>query len=99
MCASNPLVAVSNVRAMGARRPMAWRENYLEAFHLIESGRGCAIKMFEILAAERNDDPVPARMAERQRANNDQPICAGFWRSHRLSGNKRTAKVRATDTT
>jgi hypothetical protein len=78
---------------------MAWRENYLEAFHLIESGRGCAIKMFEILAAERNDDPVPARMAERQRANNDQPICAGFWRSHRLSGNKRTAKVRATDTT
>jgi adenylate cyclase len=49
--------------------PMAWRENYLEAFRLIASDRGCAIKMFEILAAERDDDPVPARMAERLRAN------------------------------
>ena len=48
--------------------PKAWRETYLDAFRLIESDRGCAIAMFERLAAERDDDPVPARMAERLRA-------------------------------
>jgi adenylate cyclase len=48
--------------------PTAWRENYLEAFRLIASDREWAIKMFEILAAERDDDSVPARMAERLRA-------------------------------
>jgi adenylate cyclase len=47
--------------------PTTWRETYLEAFRLIESDRGCAIAMFERLAAERDDDPVPARMAERLR--------------------------------
>jgi adenylate cyclase len=47
--------------------PPTWRETYLEAFRLIESDRGCAIAMFERLAAERDDDPVPARMAERLR--------------------------------
>jgi adenylate cyclase len=48
--------------------PTAWRETYLQAFRLIESDHGCAIAMFERLAAERDDDPVPARMAERLRA-------------------------------
>lgn len=48
--------------------PKAWRETYLDAFRLIESDRGCAIALFERLAAERDDDPVPARMAERLRA-------------------------------
>jgi adenylate cyclase len=47
--------------------PAAWRERYLAAFGLIESGRGCAIEMFEALATERADDPVPRRMAERLR--------------------------------
>jgi adenylate cyclase len=47
--------------------PTTWRETYLEAFRLIESDRGYAIAMFERLAAERDDDPVPARMAERLR--------------------------------
>ncbi len=48
--------------------PTAWRERYLEAFRSIESDRGRAIEMFETLAAERPDDPVPRRMAERLRA-------------------------------
>ena len=48
--------------------PAAWRERYLRAFRLIDSDRGCAIDMFETLAAERADDPVPRRMADRLRA-------------------------------
>lgn len=48
--------------------PAAWRERYLKAFRLIDSDRGCAIDMFETLAAERADDPVPRRMADRLRA-------------------------------
>jgi adenylate cyclase len=50
--------------------PMAWRENYLQAFRLIETNRAGAIVMFEALAAERPDDPVPQRVAERLRAGN-----------------------------
>ena len=48
--------------------PTAWRERYLEAIGSIERDCGRAIEMFETLAAERPDDPVPRRMAERLRA-------------------------------
>ena len=48
--------------------PTQWREKYLQAFRLIETNRAGAIVMFEALAAERPDDLVPQRMAERLRA-------------------------------
>ena len=48
--------------------PPAWRERYLAAFRLDRRDRARAIALFEALAAERPDDPVPRRMAERLRA-------------------------------
>ena len=47
--------------------PAPWRERYRQAFGLIESDRARAVELFESLARERADDPVPRRMAERLR--------------------------------
>jgi adenylate cyclase len=47
--------------------PAAWRERYLQAFHSIARDRAGAIELFEQLARELSDDPVPGRMAERLR--------------------------------
>ena len=46
----------------------SWRERYLAAYGLIDVDRARAIALFAELAAERPDDPVPRRMAERLRA-------------------------------
>jgi adenylate cyclase len=44
-----------------------WRERYSAACGLIDSDRERAATLFDALAAERPDDPVPRRMAERLR--------------------------------
>ena len=41
--------------------PPGWRERYADAFRLIETDRARAIALLEALAADRPDDPVPAR--------------------------------------
>jgi adenylate cyclase len=48
--------------------PATWRERYLTAFRAIEADRCHALELFEALAQERRDDPVPRRMAERLRS-------------------------------
>ena len=48
--------------------PAAWRERYLAAFRVIKADRCRAVEIFEALAEERPDDPVPRRMAERLRS-------------------------------
>ena len=45
-----------------------WRERYSAACGLIDSDRERAATLFDALAAERPDDPVPRRMAERLRS-------------------------------
>ena len=45
-----------------------WRERYLAAFALIGQDARRAAAMFEDLAAERNNDPVPRVTAARLRA-------------------------------
>lgn len=45
--------------------PPAWRERYLAAFALTEPDGARAAKLFDALAAEQPDDPVPRRFAER----------------------------------
>jgi len=45
-----------------------WRENYLDAFRLSATDRNGAAALLEKLAAERPDDPVPRKYAERLRA-------------------------------
>jgi adenylate cyclase len=47
--------------------PPDWRERYLAAFAAINGGRPRAIALFEQLAEERPNDPVPRRFAERLR--------------------------------
>ncbi len=47
--------------------PAAWRERYMAAFGLVEADPARAVALFAELAAERPDDPVPRRMAERLR--------------------------------
>jgi adenylate cyclase len=44
-----------------------WRERYSAACGFIDSDRERAATLFDALAAERPDDPVPRRMAERLR--------------------------------
>jgi adenylate cyclase len=46
----------------------AWRERYLTACAAMRDDRAQAAALFDTLAAERPDDPVPRRMAERLRA-------------------------------
>jgi adenylate cyclase len=48
--------------------PSAWRERYHAAFALIESNPNKAAALFDALAAERLDDPVPRIFAERIRS-------------------------------
>lgn len=48
--------------------PPAWRERYLAAMRLAETAPADSAELFAVLAAERPDDPVPRRMAERMRA-------------------------------
>jgi len=45
-----------------------WRARYLDAFRVSETDRERAAALFEKLAVERPDDPVPLRMAARLRA-------------------------------
>jgi adenylate cyclase len=48
--------------------PAEWRQRYLAAFSLIEPDVLQAATLFEQLAAERPDDPVPRMLAQRLRA-------------------------------
>jgi adenylate cyclase len=48
--------------------PSTWRERYLTAYRSIESDKGGAADLFEELAAERSDDPVPRLLAAELRA-------------------------------
>ena len=45
-----------------------WRERYLSAYRLIENDKGAAARLFEELAAECPDDPVPRLLAAELRA-------------------------------
>jgi adenylate cyclase len=47
--------------------PEDWRARYRQAFGLIEQDRAQAIALFTKLAAQRPDDPVPRRLADRLR--------------------------------
>lgn len=48
--------------------PSNWRERYLTAYRSIESDQSGAAHLFEELAAERPDDPVPRLLAAELRA-------------------------------
>jgi adenylate cyclase len=48
--------------------PPNWRERYLTAYRSIESDKRGAARLFEELAAERPDDPVPRLLAAELRA-------------------------------
>jgi len=48
--------------------PPAWRERYLAALGLSEQDPAGAAGLFEQLAAEQADDPVPRVIAERLRS-------------------------------
>ena len=48
--------------------PPSWRERYLTAYRSIESDKSGAARLFEALAAEAPDDPVPRLMAAELRA-------------------------------
>jgi adenylate cyclase len=47
--------------------PQSWRERYLAAFHLIGEDATQAAALFQRLAEEREDDPVPRILADRLR--------------------------------
>jgi adenylate cyclase len=47
--------------------PQSWRERYLAAFHSIDQDTLQAAALFQRLAEEREDDPVPRILAERLR--------------------------------
>ena len=48
--------------------PLAWRERYRAAFAVIEQDTERAAGLFEQLAAEQTDDPVPLMIAARLRS-------------------------------
>jgi adenylate cyclase len=48
--------------------PSHWRDRYLTAYRLIEGDKSGAAQLFEALAAERPDDPVPRLLAAELRA-------------------------------
>lgn len=48
--------------------PSSWRERYLAAYRSIESDKSGAATLFEALAAESPDDPVPRLLAAELRA-------------------------------
>jgi adenylate cyclase len=50
-----------------------WRERYLVAFELMDRDPACAADLFEQLASDRKNDPVPHLMAERLRAHIVRP--------------------------
>jgi hypothetical protein len=45
-----------------------WRERYLAAYRSIESDKGAAARLFEELAGECPEDPVPKLLAAELRA-------------------------------
>ena len=51
-----------------ADAPPDWRARYLDAFRLSQTDRNGAAELFEKLAAERPNDPVPQKFAQRLRA-------------------------------
>jgi adenylate cyclase len=51
--------------------PPGWREAYLEAYRTIDRDRDQAAVLFDSLALNRRDDPVPALFAERLRQRGD----------------------------
>jgi adenylate cyclase len=52
--------------------PQSWRERYLVAFHSIDENAPQAAALFQRLAEEREDDPVPRLLADRLRAEFDE---------------------------
>ena len=48
--------------------PQSWRERYLAAFRSIDDDALQAAALFQGLAAEREDDPVPRILATRLRS-------------------------------
>jgi hypothetical protein len=48
--------------------PQSWRERYLAAFDSIDEDARQAAVLFQRLAAEQEDDPVPRLLADRLRS-------------------------------